>query len=219
MDVIKLAELQAELAVIERILKVENPSFEQKLKLKDKAHNIKMKIPEYLYNNGELYNLSVTRGTLTTEERFKINEHIISTIKMLETLPLPPELAKIPRYASTHHETLRGSGYPRSLTAEQLSIPDRFMAIADRFADLTSSKSPYKEPKSLSVAIDMLYNMALGNQIDMDIFQLLLTSGIYLNYARKYLPESQIDEVDISRYIRSPAAKVTANKEQESALS
>ena len=44
MDVIKLAELQAELAVIERILKVENPSFEQKLKLKDKAHNIKMKI-------------------------------------------------------------------------------------------------------------------------------------------------------------------------------
>jgi len=171
----------------------------------DPKHNIKMKIPEYLYNNGELYNLSVTRGTLTTEERFKINEHIISTIKMLETLPLPPELAKIPRYASTHHETLRGSGYPRSLTAEQLSIPDRVMAIADRFAALTSSKSPYKEPKSLSVAIDMLYNMALGNQIDMDIFQLLLTSGIYWQFGELFLEPEQMDQVNIIKYLEQPA--------------
>ncbi len=44
---------------------------------------IDMDIPEYLYNQGEIYNLSISRGTLTAEDRFKINEHMISTIKML----------------------------------------------------------------------------------------------------------------------------------------
>jgi len=62
---------------------------------------INMDIPEHLYNLGEIYNLSVSRGTLTAEDRFKINEHMISTIKMLESLPFPEELRNVPRYAST----------------------------------------------------------------------------------------------------------------------
>ena len=64
-----------------------------------------MDIPENLYNQGEVYNLTISRGTLTAEDRFKINEHMISTIKMLESLPFPEELKNVPRYASTHHET------------------------------------------------------------------------------------------------------------------
>ena len=44
MDIIKLTELQAELALINRTIKVENLSFEQELELQDQAHNIKMKI-------------------------------------------------------------------------------------------------------------------------------------------------------------------------------
>ncbi len=43
-----------------------------------------MEVPEHLYNRGEIYNLSVSRGTLTEEERYKINEHIVQTIIMLE---------------------------------------------------------------------------------------------------------------------------------------
>ena len=41
------------------------------------------------YNLGELTNLSIRRGTLTAEEREKINDHIVVTIKMLEQLPFP----------------------------------------------------------------------------------------------------------------------------------
>eukprot|EP00487_Bulimina_marginata_P007465 TRINITY_DN28745_c0_g1_i1.p1 TRINITY_DN28745_c0_g1~~TRINITY_DN28745_c0_g1_i1.p1 ORF type:complete len:134 (+),score=7.03 TRINITY_DN28745_c0_g1_i1:102-503(+) len=84
----------------------------------DPSFEIKVDVPEHLYNLGEVYNLSISRGTLTTEDRFKINEHIISTIKMLETLPLPEELSRVPRYASTHHETLKGTGYPRRLKGD-----------------------------------------------------------------------------------------------------
>ena len=46
-----------------------------------------MEVPQYLSNLGEVYNLSISRGTLTAEDRFRINEHMISTIKMLESLP------------------------------------------------------------------------------------------------------------------------------------
>ena len=177
--------------VIKRINKVEfDPKF-----------GIKMDIPEHQYNLGELYNLSISRGTLTAEDRFKINEHVTSTIKMLETLPFPPELAKVPRYASTHHETLKGTGYPRRLSAEDLSIPERILVVADIFEALTAADRPYKKAKPLSVAIDILHKMALDEHLDMDIFKLFLTSGIYLEYAHKFLDSAQINHVDLAKYL------------------
>ena len=94
----------------------------------DPSWGFRMKVPEHLYNQGELYNLCVSRGTLTAEDRYKINEHIMQTIVMLEQLPLPKNLRRVPEYAGTHHETLRGSGYPRGLSRDQLSVPARIMA-------------------------------------------------------------------------------------------
>ena len=133
---------------------------------------IDMEVPEHLYNLGEVYNLSISRGTLTAEDRFKINEHMISTIKMLESLPFPDELKNVPRYASTHHETMRGSGYPRKLHGAELSIPERILAIADIFEALTASDRPYKKAKPVSVAIDIMHTMAMENHIDRDCFEL-----------------------------------------------
>ncbi len=162
---------------------------------------INMDIPEHLYNLGEIYNLSVSRGTLTAEDRFKINEHMISTIKMLESLPFPEELKNVPRYASTHHETMRGSGYPRKLPGEKLSIPERILAIADIFEALTAADRPYKKAKPVSAAIDIMHNMVLDNHIDRDCFELFVRDKVYLRYAREFLPESQIDDVDTSKYL------------------
>jgi hypothetical protein len=162
---------------------------------------INMKIPEHLYNLGEIYNLSVSRGTLTDEDRFKINEHMISTIKMLESLPFPEELKNVPRYASTHHETMRGTGYPRKLPGDQLSIPERILAIADIFEALTASDRPYKKAKPVSEAIDIMYKMVLDNHIDRDCFELFVRDKVYLLYAREFLPESQIDLVDDKKYL------------------
>lgn len=162
---------------------------------------IHMDIPDLLYDRGELYNLTTRRGTLTAEDRFTINEHIISTIVMLDTLPLPQELQRVPRYASTHHETLDGRGYPRKLTAKDLSIPERIMVLADIFEALTASDRPYKKAKTLSVALDIMYRMVEDLHIDRDVFELFLRSGAYLEYARAYLPDSQIDEVEIEKYL------------------
>jgi len=162
---------------------------------------INMDIPDHLYNQGEIYNLSISRGTLTSEDRFKINEHMISTIKMLESLPFPDELKNVPRYASTHHETMKGSGYPRRLSGDELSIPERILAVADIFEALTASDRPYKKAKTISVAIDILHNMVLDNHVDRDCFELFVREGVFLEYARQYLKPEQIDPVDVAKYL------------------
>ena len=167
----------------------------------DPKWGFKVKVPENLYNHGEVYNLGVGRGTLTEEERFKINEHVIHSLVMLEQLPLPKNLKRVPEYAGTHHETLVGTGYPRKLAAEQLSIPMRIMAIADIFEALTACDRPYKKAKTLGESIKILAFFKKDKHIDPDLFDLLLTSGVYKRYAEKYLLPEQKDEVDISQYI------------------
>ena len=127
---------------------------------------------------------------------------MISTIKMLESLPFPEELKRVPRYASTHHETMKGTGYPRKLTGDQLSMPERIMVLADIYEALTAADRPYKKAKPVSVALDILYSMVQNDHIDVEVFELFLRSGVYIQYAQRFLPAKQIDEVDISKYLR-----------------
>lgn len=161
----------------------------------------KTKVPEHLYNLGEIDNICISAGTLSYEDRFKIQEHVIMTIKMLETLPFPENLKNVPLYAGSHHETLIGTGYPRQLVGDDMPIPARVMAIADVFEALTASDRPYKEPKTLSQSVRILGFMAKDQHLDPELFKLFLSSGIYKEYAIANLKPEQIDEVDISQYL------------------
>jgi len=161
----------------------------------------KLEVPRYLYNQGELHNLCIERGTLTHEERFKIQEHVMMSIRMLEGLPFPEYLKRIPEYAGAHHETLIGSGYPRKLAAQALSIPARILAIADVFEALTASDRPYKRAKKLSEALNILAHMRDKQLIDADLFELFLKSGVCLEYARRYLKPELIDTEDFAQFL------------------
>ena len=167
----------------------------------DPKYGFRVKVPEHLYNFGEIYNLSVGRGTLTEEERFKINEHIMQTIVMLDSLPFPKHLKRVPEYAGTHHETLSGKGYPKQLAEGELSVPARIMAIADIFEALTASDRPYKKAKTLSESIKILSFFKKDRHIDGDLFDLFLTSGVYKRYGERFLQPEQIDEVDIAQFV------------------
>jgi response regulator RpfG family c-di-GMP phosphodiesterase len=167
----------------------------------DPKWGFKVKVPENLYNHGEVYNLSIGRGTLTDEERFKINEHVMQSLIMLEQLPLPKNMKRVPEYAGTHHETLIGTGYPRKLNGADLSVPTRIMAIADIFEALSASDRPYKKAKTLSESIHILSFFKKDQHIDPDLFDLLLTSGVYKRYSDKYLLPEQIDDVNIEKYL------------------
>ena len=161
----------------------------------------KVNVPEHLYNRGELYNLSVRRGTLSQEERYKINEHIIQTIIMLERLPYPAHLRRVPEIAGGHHEKMDGTGYPRRLTCEQMSIEARMVAIADVFEALTAPDRPYKKGKVLSEALHIMTTMCEERHLDPQLYELFLRSGVYKDYAEKYMLAEQVDEVDVNTFL------------------
>ena len=150
----------------------------------------------------EIKNLTITRGTLTQEERQTINHHIVATIKMLEALPWPTHLRNVPEYAGGHHERMDGKGYPRGLTREQMSVQARVMGIADIFEALTAKDRPYKRGKTLSESLKILGNFRQNGHVDPDLFDVFVRKKVYLRYAQQFLDREQIDEVDESK-IRS----------------
>jgi len=147
----------------------------------------------------EVYNLQVRRGTITPEERQIMNNHMDVTIAMLESLPYPKHLRRVPEIAGGHHERMDGKGFPRGLTREQMSVPARIMGIADIFEALTASERPYKKAMTLSQALNVLGRMRLDNHIDPDLFDVFVRERVYLRYAQRFLKPEQIDEVDLSR--------------------
>jgi HD-GYP domain-containing protein (c-di-GMP phosphodiesterase class II) len=140
--------------------------------------------------------LSISSGTLTPEERNIINRHVLTTLVMLEQLPWPRNLSNVPLIAGAHHERLDGKGYPMGLTGEQMSVQMRILAIADVFEALTAKDRPYRPGMSLMQALTILGKMSQENHIDPDLFRLFIREKIYLDYARKNLLTTQIDEVE-----------------------
>lgn len=152
-----------------------------------------------LLSNGEVYNLQIARGTLTEEERTVINHHMDITLDMLEALPFPKHLANVPEYAGGHHEKMDGTGYPRGLKRDEMSVQARLMAIADIFEALTASDRPYKDAKKISECLFIMGKMKLGSHIDPDLFDIFVDKQVYLQFANEFLDEKQIDEIDVSK--------------------
>lgn len=169
----------------EQVLTIGN----QSLQIGEKSHA--------LLTENEIYNLTITKGTLTQEEREVINNHIVVTIKMLETLPFPKQLKHVPEFAGGHHEKMDGSGYPKGLKGEQMSVQARIMAIADIFEALTAKDRPYKEGKKLSETLKILGFLCQEQHIDPDLFQLFMDKQLYIKYAEEYLDPAQIDEINL----------------------
>lgn len=168
----------------------------------DNPWGFRLDVPEYKYNRGEIYNLCIRRGTLSAEERYKINDHIVQTIIMLDKLPYPKHLKAVPDIAGGHHEKMDGTGYPRQLRRDDMSLTARMMAIADIFEALTASDRPYKKAKTVGEALKIMSLMQQEQHIDPDLFRLFLTAGVYKQYAERFLPPGQLDGVDISQYLQ-----------------
>lgn len=149
-----------------------------------------------LLSEEEVMNLCVERGTLTTDERLVINGHMVQTVKMLESLPFPRDLKRVPEYAGGHHETMDGRGYPKGIYAGDMSVPARCMAIADVFEALTATDRPYKPGKPLSESMTIMGHMKRGNHLDPQLFDLFVRSGVYREYAKRFMKPELIDDVD-----------------------
>ncbi|MFT5131645.1 MAG: HD-GYP domain-containing protein (c-di-GMP phosphodiesterase class II) [Gammaproteobacteria bacterium] len=154
---------------------------------------------EPLLSDEETQNLKIGRGTLSVREREIINNHVSVTIKMLESLPYPKHLRRVPEYAGGHHEKIDGTGYPNRLKGEQMSVQARMVAIADVFEALTASDRPYKKAMPLSQSLMILGQMKVDGHIDPDLFDIFIGNKIYLKYAEENLSKTQIDDVDLAK--------------------
>lgn len=97
-----------------------------------------------------------------------------------------------------------GTGYPRQLLGEQMSIPARIMAIADIFEALTASDRPYKSGKTVSQSLTIMLRMVQERHIDGALFELFVDSGVWRDYALRFLAPEQLDEAACQALLAEP---------------
>ena len=105
--------------------------------------------------------LCIRKGTLTEEERKIMESHALMTRKILDKVHFSKNYSKVKQFASTHHECLNGTGYPDRLTAEDLEMESRILAVVDVFDALTCTDRPYKKPMPKERAFAILHDMAV----------------------------------------------------------
>ncbi len=110
--------------------------------------------------------LNIRKGTLTDEERAKMEDHVVMTAKILDKVHFNSQYKNVAKFAASHHELLNGSGYPKHLASEQLEIESRILAVVDVFDALTCTDRPYKAPMSKEKALSILQSMVEEGKLE-----------------------------------------------------
>ncbi len=109
-------------------------------------------------------------GPLTDSEWRKVKEHPLVTERILERVP---SLGPLTPLASAHHERLDGSGYPRGVAADRLTMPMRVLAVADVYAALTGER-PHRGAYTPGQALKLM-RADVPQRLDGDSFAALET--------------------------------------------
>ena len=104
-------------------------------------------------------------GKLTDDEFSAMKDHASATRYVLRLVKGIPDIV---RWSSNHHEKLNGKGYPRGLTADELSFEERLMACVDIYQALTEQR-PYKDGFPHEKAIAIMQDMVDKGDIDATI--------------------------------------------------
>ena len=116
--------------------------------------------------------LLVRKGTLTAAEREIMQQHVVMTERMLMQMNLEGSYSKILLWASQHHERLDGTGYPRGLTADRLSMESRLLMTIDIYEALTARDRKYKGAIRTEDSFAILRRMAEKGELDRNIVDL-----------------------------------------------
>ena len=146
-----------------------------------------------LISSDEYYNLSIRKGTLTKEEIDIIKNHAQLSLDMISGLPFPKKYKDVLNIACNHHEKLNGTGHPRGLSKENITLEDRIMILSDIFEALTSSSRPYKKAMKLSTVKNILQNMYEKDELDKDLTEFFFNHDIFKQYSNEALNPEQLD--------------------------
>ncbi|HUA10277.1 MAG TPA: HD domain-containing phosphohydrolase [Candidatus Acidoferrales bacterium] len=110
-----------------------------------------------LLEHAEYDYLTIPRGSLSDDERNRMQEHVTQSFLFLREIPWQETPWRdVADLAYGHHEHLDGTGYPRKLKGEAIKPQVRMMTISDVYDALTASDRPYKKGMSAERALDIL---------------------------------------------------------------
>jgi HD-GYP domain-containing protein (c-di-GMP phosphodiesterase class II) len=113
-----------------------------------------------------------TKGwTVAQRERARTHPYLLE--RMLAHTPL---LTQIVQCASAHHERLDGSGYPRGLRRDAISLPGRILAVAD-VSQALSQPRPYRAALDQTQAAELLTAEVRAGRLDGDVVHTMLQTG------------------------------------------
>ena len=104
-------------------------------------------------------------GPLTAEEFAHVKDHVRIGLEILAPLKHMPVVLE---YVSDHHEHFDGSGYPRGLAGEQITIGGRILAACDAFDSLTSRRA-FRDALPAAATVTHLESY-VGRLLDPDVF-------------------------------------------------
>lgn len=135
--------------------------------------------PTELLQEFEFTNLSLSKGSLSPEEREQIESHVSHTFEFLSLIPWTKNLAALPNIAFAHHEKLDGTGYPRGLPADEIPVQSKIMTIADIYDALTAPDRPYKKAVPMERALDILAEEAGAGKIDDVLYRIFIDAKAF----------------------------------------
>ncbi len=112
-------------------------------------------------------------GPYDEQERRLMHRHVFDTWQLLKRIHGFEHIARI---ASMHHETLDGQGYPQRLSAGDLPLAARIVAVADVFQALVQNR-PYRAPMTLDAARDVMTQMVIRGKLDPELVGVLFAHG------------------------------------------
>lgn len=121
----------------------------------------------------ELKALSISKGTLTVEERQIVEQHVVYTDTMLDKIKFNEKYNRVRRIAASHHEYLDGSGYPNHIKGDQIDILTRILTIIDIYDSLTANDRPYKGTMPVHRALEILDEMAKAGKLDAALVRII----------------------------------------------
>ena len=110
--------------------------------------------------------IHIKAGTLSDSERTVMQSHVVYTDKILSHMTFGDEYRDVRAMASNHHELLNGKGYPKHIDADGLDVMTRILTVMDIYDSLIADDRPYKKPKPVKVAFDILDEEAKAGKID-----------------------------------------------------
>lgn len=119
----------------------------------------------------EIDDLHIKAGTLSENERMVMQSHVVYTDKILSHVKFGKQFHNVRTMAANHHELLNGKGYPNGIGGREIDVMTRILTIMDIYDSLIADDRPYKKPKPVKVAFDILEEEASFGKVDPELLK------------------------------------------------